>query len=371
MSMRLAILCIVTLAIIGIVAAADFQVMVVETSIDPPVLMSDDTGIIKIRVVNNGDSGVSVNRATLFGGEFSVTSDPYPTVGWIGAGNYMDFTYTVTAEGKAGIYYPRFVLEYSDGTTLRYAIPVQVDTTDLTVALVEQPDYVAIGKTTEYRLLIANPRPNAVESVLVIPEGTGLEATPSRQFIGNLGSNEEVEVSFNITPERITQVKFRVVYKNGINPHDSILTLPILPTENKKGANPLISNVQVSQEGGVYRITGDVSNAGLRSAKSVVIRTEAPAIPADPFKIYVVGSLEPDDFSSFEVSFKLPSSSSVPLIVEYKDDDGNKLFSQTDVDVDVSPLSDQTTSLPVIGTILVWLLVLVIGAAIIYSWRKR
>jgi hypothetical protein len=353
------------------VQAANYQVMVLDSSTEPEVLMKGDTGIIKIRVVNNGDAGVLINRAVLFGGEFSVPSDPYPTVGWLGAGNSMDFTFTVKGGNEDGLFYPRFVLEFSDGASLRYAVPVRVDSTDLTLALEEKPEYVTIGETVEYGLLVGNPRPNGVSGVQVFPEGQGFEVTPSTQFIGALDSDEQVRVSFNITPDRITQVRFRVSYRNGITEHQSAFTIPVLPSENKKAAEPLISNIQVSQEGNIYRIIGDVTNAGLFPAKSVVIRTDTPAIPTDPYRSYVVGSLDPDDFSSFEVTFTLPRSGNVPLLVEYKDADGNRFIRQEDVKVDISPLVDEGSTLPKIGTLLVWLVVLIIGAAIVYSWRKR
>jgi hypothetical protein len=178
-------------------------------------------------------------------------------------------------------------------------------------------------------------------------------------------------VAFNLTLDRISTAHFRTVYRNGINEHEAILDVPLLPSDSKLAAEPMISNIQTSQEGDLYRISGDISNAGLKPAKSVVIRTESPAIARDPYKVYVVGSLDPDDFSGFEITFSLPSSGKVPLIVEYKDEEGNRYLSQSEVDVSVAPLSDASSSIPKIGALLVWLLVIGIAAVIFYSWRKR
>jgi hypothetical protein len=69
-------------------------------------------------------------------------------------------------------------------------------------------------------------------------------------------------------------------------------------------------------------VKGDVTNAGLSDAKSVVATMGSPAQPVDPNKIYVIGALEPDDFSSFELTFTAPGATSVPLLIQYKDDDG-------------------------------------------------
>jgi hypothetical protein len=371
--MKLTNLCILSIGIlllVGIAGAAN-QVMVMNTTINPPVLMPGDVGIITIRVVNNGDTGVMISRALLLGGSLSVASDSYLTVGWLGKGNMMDFTFTVEGGSEEGLYYPRFVLEYTDSSTLRYAIPVQIDSTSLSLALLQNPDFVSVGTTTQYTLMVSNPRPNGVNGVQVFPEGVGYEATPTSQFIGYLGSDDATSVTFNITPDRISTAQFRAIYRNGINEHEAVLSIPLLPTDNKKAAEPMVSNIQISQDGDGYRVSGDISNAGLKSAKSVVIRTESPAIARDPYKVYVVGSLDPDDFSSFEITFDLASSGTVPLVVEYKDDDGNRYISQSYVDITVSPLSDDSSPIPKVGVLLVWVLVIAIAAVIIYSWRKR
>jgi hypothetical protein len=371
--MKLSLFCILAVGALLLIGGAEAanQVMVSNITITPPVLMQGDTGVIKIQVINNGDSGVVISRALLLGGSLSITSDPYLTVGSLGSGTVMDFTFTVQAGHENGLYYPRFVLEYPDGSTLRYTVPVQVDNTGLSLALAEKPDFVAVGKITKYTLIVSNPRPNEVNGVQVFPEGAGYEASPTSQFIGYLGSDVATSVTFNITPDRIGIAHFRTVYRNGMNEHEAILNISLLPTDNKKAADPLISNIQISQEGDQYRISGDISNAGLKSAKSVVIRTGSPAIAQDPYKVYVVGSLEPDDFSSFEITFGLTRSGEVPLIVDYKDEDGNRYLSQTEVEISVSPLSDESSPLPKMGALLVWLLVIAIAAVIIYSWRKR
>ena len=40
--------------------------------------------------------------------------------------------------------------------------------------------------------------------------------------------------------------------------------LPIPFGVDKKQANPVISNVEVKSDAGIYHITGDVNNAGLK-----------------------------------------------------------------------------------------------------------
>ena len=109
---------------------------------------------------------------------------------------------------------------------------------------------------------------------------------------------------------------------------------------DKKQANPVISNVQVTTEAGVYHVTGDVNNAGLETANTVMVTSLAPAVPQDPYKTYVVGALKPDDFGSFEVTFTAGSgNTSIPIELSYKDTDGNIYRSVQDVKISSSGIS--------------------------------
>ncbi|WP_369424677.1 hypothetical protein, partial [Methanothrix sp.] len=287
------------------------------------------------------------------------------------AGNSISFTFTLRAGNEEGLFYPRFILEMSDGTTLRYVIPVQVENSDLILSVIKKPDYVNIGKTATYTFEIGNPRPNAVNSVQVIPEGQGFQVTPTRYFIGNLDSDSTARVSFDVVPERVTQLRFKVLFKNGMNEHQFSIMVPIVPSENKKAAEIQLTNIAIVQEGDRFRLTGDVCNVGLERANAVIIMTEDPAIPVDPFRTYIVGTLEPDDFSSFELTFKASGNARIPVIAEYKDDEGNRISSITFVDISVAQFIESGSQPSTIGLILVWVLVIVVIVAIVYSWRRR
>ena len=68
---------------------------------------------------------------------------------------------------------------------------------------------------------------------------------------------------------------------------------------------------------------GDITNGGLDDAKSIMVTVKDPARPVDPYPSYVVGGLAADDFSSFSVTFTSPALTSVPVLVQWKDSDGN------------------------------------------------
>ncbi|MDK2989627.1 MAG: hypothetical protein PWR16_1156, partial [Methanoculleus sp.] len=100
-----ALLCI--LAAPASAAAAD--IAVVSSSLDPPVLMKGDTGTLTVAIQNTGAETVNIRSARLYGSGVVPLSEPYPSVGELGAGNSKTFTFTVRADGGEGTFYPVFV----------------------------------------------------------------------------------------------------------------------------------------------------------------------------------------------------------------------------------------------------------------------
>jgi len=363
------------LALASPAAAATADIAVVSSSLDPPVMISGDTGTLTIVVQNNGADPVAIQSARLYGKGVVPTTDPYLAVGEIGGGNTRSFTFTVRADAGEGTFYPTFVLDFRDGGSLRYPVLIQVEDTPLSISMVKKPDAFSEGRTAGITLMVGNPRPNAVSGVQVVPEGAGFSVTPSSGFVGGLEPDASGTVTFNLTPETETDVTFRVVWRNGINTHTTDLVLPVTFGEDKKRANPVITNVEVTPISGGYRIVGDVMNAGLESARSVMIAPASPAIPIDPFRVYVVGTLDSDDISSFEVTLRVDAAvEDVPLIVEYRDDDGNLYTSTRTVGLGggtVAPVKEQESGgFPVLGAVVVLLIALGVAGAIYHSWKR-
>ena len=92
----------------------------------------------------------------------------------------------------------------------------------------------------------------------------------------------------------------------------------------------------------------------------------------DPYRQYVVGSLQPDDFSSFELTFNAAGATSVPVIITYLDADGNQ-FSKT-IPLSLADTADTSStpdsSFPVLWVGLLLLAVLVVGFVIYKSWKR-
>jgi hypothetical protein len=373
------IILICTLIIMGVpaqtpdAATAAGQITVTSTTLDPEVFIEGDTGTITFEVTNNGMESVAIRRATLYDNDIVVPFNPYDASVTIGAGNKMKFTYTVIADAPEGIYYPAFSLNFRDAGSLRYPVKVQVENAKLAVSILEKPDTFSAGKKSIIRLLIGNPRDNTVNGITVLPSGEGLLVTPTSYFLGDLWPDKSTVVPFTITPNQATNLTFLVSYKNGINSHSTTLNIPIELSDSKKQARPVISNIQESTDaGGVIRITGDVTNAGLEPAKAIIITSASPAVPVDPYKSYVVGGLEPDDFSSFEITFTADKMDSIPVLVSYRDTDGNLYTERSNVEI-----TNKTAAKPLEGPLPLPIIALIAGIAVViggiiwYSWRKR
>ncbi|HUU74518.1 MAG TPA: hypothetical protein VMW63_00330 [Methanoregulaceae archaeon] len=352
--------------------AAAAQVTVTNVTLDPQVFIEGDTGIITVEIANNGLQGVGIRRATLYDEDIRLLSNPYDTATSIGGGNRQKFIFTVLADVPEGIYYPTFSVDFRDAGYLRYPVKLQVQNDPLEISLLDKPDAFSAGVKDEVEILVGNPRDNPVNGVIIYLRGQGIDVIPSSSFIGNLNPDSSRKVTFSVTPEESTTLSIIVDYKNGINSHTETKEVPLTLGESKKKANPILSNIVVSYEGGVYSVTGDVTNAGLEVANSVVITAGEGADPQDPYKQYVVGALQPDDFSSFEITFSAEDVTSIPVLASYKDSDGNQFTSSTSVDVPEANTSNQKEPgipIPVIAMIII--LVVAIGGIIWYSWRKR
>jgi hypothetical protein len=363
----------------SIVAAG--KVYISNVTIDPEVFFTDDTGTITFEVSNGAsEQGIVVNHAILSDTNIRSTTQPYDTSSNIGpalynaAGNIPQtrtYTFSVIADALEGTYYPTFSLSFRDADSLYYKEPVKIDNTPLDLTILDKPDAFSAGKKKTVNLQVANPRQNKVRNVALEITGDGISVNPARMFIGDIGSGVKVPVNITIIPEKATTALLTLTYDNGDNPHHKSIEFPITFGVDKKQADPVISNVKVTSEAGVYHVTGDVNNAGLETANTVTVTALAPAVPQDPYKSYVVGALKPDDFGSFEGS----GNTSIPIELSYKDTDGNIYRSAQVVKISSSGISVSQTEggssnlLPVAAAIVI--ILIFIGGWVYYLRRNK
>jgi hypothetical protein len=344
---------------------------------DPGAFFTGDTGTITVYVTNgNANQSIVLNHATIGDKNIRLISSPYDTSANIGPLQTQTFIFTVATDAFEGTYYPTFSLSFRDADSLYYRAMVKVDNTPLELTIIDKPDAFAQGQKKTINLQVANPRKNNVTNVAVEVTGEGISTTPEMAFIGNLGAGEKVPVNFTVTPEKATTLLLTLNYNNGDNPHNVTTEIPVTFGIDKKQADPVMSNVLVKTEDGVYHVTGDVNNAGLETANTVMVTSLAPAVPQDPYRTYVVGALKPDDFGSFEVTFTAgPGNTSIPIQLSYKDTDGNIYTSVQDVKISAAALAtsqaagSSSNMLPVAAAIVV--LLIFVGGWVYYLKRNK
>jgi hypothetical protein len=329
----------------SIVAAG--KVYIANTTYDPAVFFSGDTGTATFIVTNgNTEQGVVVNHATLSDAnhKIRVTDGTSQNSAQIGPGKSQSFAFTVVADGSEGFYYPTFSLSFRDADSLFSKQMLQIDDTPLILTVVDKPDAYTQGKKKTVYMQVANPRKNPVKNVVLELAGDGAEFTPSRVFVGSINPGEKIPVNFSVTPGKAAPLQLTLDYDNGDNPHTVSLELPVTFGADKKAANPVMSNVMVKNEAGIWHVTGDVNNAGLETANTVMVTSLSPAVPQDPYKVYVVGALKPDDFGSFEVTCTADNLDAIPIRLSYKDADGNVYDTVQDVKTSASGIKVQVNS---------------------------
>jgi hypothetical protein len=355
------------------VGAAAADVTVTSSRLSPPVLMRGDTATLTITLANGGSDAVGVKRVFLLGVPQKVIplNDPYQTVGDIGAGTSRTFTFLLRADGPDTTYYPTFVVDYRDEGSLNLPIPVEVNSRELSLSLQDRPETFSKDRRELVVVRMGNPRTSTVNGVTLAMAGEGVEVVPATYFIGDLAADRVATVTLNVTPYQDTTLTFRLKYSNGANLHTSEVALPITLDDDRKKADLVASNLVVQTVEGRYQLTGEVSNAGLEAANAVTVTVGGNATPVDPYRSYVIGSLEPDDFASFELSFTAEAPGEIPLLMEFKDSEGRITTTEIPVRIDTGSGSGTKEGWPLPLVAIAVAAMVAVAGVVVYSWKRR
>ena len=151
-------------------------------------------------------------------------------------------------------------------------------------------------------------------------------------------------MTFGITPHTASNLTFHISYQNGDNTHTTDVVLPIDFGQDKTAAVPVVNNIALTTSGATYEITGDITNAGVTDAKGVTVTVRSPATATGTYPEYAIGSIASDDSGSFDVTFTCKDLSSVPLLVGWKDTEGNDYSLTKTLDLSTSSGAGSSTS---------------------------
>ncbi len=351
-------------------------------TITPSTLMPGETGTLQFTLRNTGNIPLVVDKISVTDSEnvISVKHPAITSLGAIGAGKTLTITLPITAkEDSEGTFYPTLYVDFKyDSTTftqytyLKYPFAVTVDDSSVSVSITDRPEVFEPGTTQVIGLSIGNLRSNQIDSVMVTASGEGVSCEEGSVFAGTIQPGEYSDVSLTvITSDKTEEINLEVSYKNGANWHTEIVTIPVEGGELKTGAELLINNVEVTSGTSYQTITGDVNNAGLETAKGLVVTLEG-AETTQPYPVYVVGSLDADGLSEFELTFTNSESDEITLVFTYKDENGNTYTQKESVSVSASQNAggSSTGGNPVVATIAVILLIVIVGGAVFLVWKK-
>jgi hypothetical protein len=304
-------------------------VYVSSVKIDPEVFYPYEQGTVTVTLMNSGTSSVGLSNPDILSEKIHIINkDSWSTMNFIGPGSTITYSFLVKADPPDGTYFPLFSVGTQNAGSIHYPLLIKVDSADIQASISQKPDNFALSTKDTINVSIINPRGAAIKNIIITPTGQGIDVSPSQKYVSSLNGQSSVEIPFSVTPNQDSTLTVHISYQNGDNDHSTDVILPIVLGDNKKAALPVVNNVALVSSGTYYTLSGDVNNAGITDAKSMVVTVGAPAKAVEPYAQYAIGSLAADDFSSFEITFSSNDLSSVPLVITWKDNDGNS-FSST------------------------------------------
>ena len=302
-------------------------VTVSAVTMDPPVFFPSEQGMIYVTLTNSGTTSVALENAAILDNRVNlVNSNAWNTVSYIGPGSTITYSFQVTIDPPDGTFFPLFSVNTIGAGSINYPFVVKVDSTEINTYISQKPDTFTPSVARNVNITIANPRAGSIRNIQIIPSGNGITSNPTQKDINSLDAWNFIEVPFSITPsQESTNVTFLVKYMNGDVPHSVNVILPITFGNDKTAAVPIVNNVALTSKGSYYEITGDVTNTGITDAKGLLVTVGSPATGTGKYPQYAIGSLAADDSGSFDLTFTCRDLSSVPLVMKWKDANGNDL----------------------------------------------
>ncbi len=350
-------------------------------TVTPGTLLPGETGQLQFTILNAGLTPLVIDKISVTDSE-NVISVKHPAItalGAIGSAKTLTVTLPITAKDVEGTFYPTLYVDFKyDSATnlqytyLKYPFAVTVDSKSVSLSVTERPEFFEPDTTQIVGLSIGNLRSNQIDSVVVTASGDGVSCEEGMVFAGALAPGQSSEVFLTvITDKKTKSINLDVSYKNGANWHTDTLTIPVEGGELKTGAELFVNNIEITSKASYTTITGDVNNAGLQTAKGLVV-SQNGAESLQPYPVFVVGSLDADGLSEFELTFTNPESDTLDLIFTYKDDNGNTYVQEETVSITAVQTAGNTPSEgnPILAGIAVVLLILIIGGAVFLVWKK-
>jgi hypothetical protein len=369
-------------------AASVPSVIITDYEVSPAVLLPGEQGIISVTVRNTADSATltqsylsdttetttniainaPIDSVTMVGNGIQVISEGYYRVGDIGPGQSIPLSFLIRAPAETGIYFPEIWIRVSDARSLKYPIPVNVNSE---VAIQKRPQ-ISIEKQ-----LPASVTPGDDFNATILLENTGqlsasnlrisvnsstpsiTSKTASTYHIERLGQGESQAIAMEFSTDRNAPL--------GLRPVTLLMEYQEPDGSFQQQVETLGVNIRGKAELGISQITTDpariqkgeqftliirIENTGTDDAKSVDATID---IPLPGTKEAFVGKIEPANDAPAPFNLQADRAGEIPyrLTIQYEDDYGP---GQQEQDLNLNIYDTNNTPL-VIGII-----VLLLGA---------
>ena len=293
-------------------------------SIDPAVLYPYEQGTVSVTLSNSGNQSVGLSNPDLVSDTITIDKkDSWNTMSYIASGSTITYSFLVSANPPDSSHFALFTVETKDGDVFHYPILITVDSTDLVASISDSPEIFPLAIEKTVNLSIINPRAGEIDNIFVTASGDGIKVSPSEKYVSSLDAKSSVVVPFTVTPSKTGNLTFHISYQSGDVDHSTDVVLPIDIGNDKTSAVPVVNNVALTTKSSYYDLTGDITNTGITAAKGLTVTVGSPAQATGTYAEYAIGSLASDDSGSFEVTFTSQDLTSVPLVMLWKDAEGN------------------------------------------------
>ena len=338
-------------------AASVPSVIITDYEVTPAVLLPGEQGIISVTVRNtadratltqsylsdttetttNIDINAPIDSVTMVGNGIQVISEGYYRVGDIGPGQSIPLSFLIKAPAESGIYFPEIWIRVSDARSLKYPIPVNVNSE---VSIQKRPQIsiekqlpasVTPGNNFNATILLENNGQLSASNLKIsVNSSTSsiTSKTASTYHIERLGPGESQAIAMEFSTDRNAPLGLRPVtlvveYQE---PDGSFQQQGETLGVNIRGKAELdISQITTDperiQKGEQFTLIIRIENTGTDDAKSVDATID---IPLPGTKEAFVGKIEPANDAPAPFNLEADRSGEIPytLTIRYEDDYG-------------------------------------------------
>jgi hypothetical protein len=388
----------VALAVPPAHAADAPTVTITDYKVSPSVLMPDTMGTISVTVKNTAstssvsektgqlspdvyalvkttDTAVNIEKVRLEGNGLKVLSGNFDRVGAIGPGQSLQFTFSIQAPQASGIYYPQVCIDTTGGTSMKYPVPVNVNT-----AIGIQKDAILImdstltgsqnpGDEIPVRVTITNAGDMLADDVTIRIENVSTTVAPKGTALYHLGTIpaggqkivDLVLISDKKTPAGLARIPATIRY-NAMDgtPTTQLSSIDVLfKGKAELGFVTVDTSPARLTEGTPFDLTIRVENTGTGEAKQVSATID---LPVEGKKEAFIGKIKPGNDAPVIFLLEGAPAGNHPytLTIQYTDDMGDHTLTR-DMTLRVPP-TDRT------GDLILLLIVLVLIGFVGYRY---